>query len=78
MAPPASTSKEDSQKGAKKDDKNEPPKRKIVVPPMILQSDRHWKNIHSWMVKYGVDSRSKITLDGDLHIELLDYLQKKT
>lgn len=36
---------------------------------MILQSDRHWKTFHAWMVNNGVDSRSKAH-------EMMAYISK--
>lgn len=64
----------------------EPNEKKTTIPPMILESDRHWKTLHTWMIKNGIDFRSKVTRDGGLHIEakteegyrkLQDRLQNK-
>lgn len=69
-----------------KTSKDERDTRKVLVPPLILESDRHWKTLHSWMVRNGVESKSEVTRDGGLHIntndaldyrKLQDHLQKE-
>lgn len=66
VTPTATTTPtEASQKKSKEE------KRKTAVPP-ILESDRHWKTLHVWIVKNDVDYRLKEVRDGGLHINMKD------